>query len=106
MKKTVTKGSMINNRKILNATFDLLNDSPNSIEVRRPPKPYPFVRKTTPEKENAAEKIQKAWRRFVLKKKRHRRNDSRIPQIKKKGVMSNITNKIDRCFTSKEKPIS
>lgn len=106
LKKSVTKGSMINNRKVLNATFDLINDSPNSIEVRKPPQPYPFVNKTTPEKEKAAEVIQKAWKRFVLKKKKHRRNGSRIPQIKKKGAMSNITNKFNRCLTSKDMPMN
>jgi len=89
-KKSRCRGSMISNRKVMNATFDLLNDSPNSIEVRRPPKPYPFTKNNFKVKSNqikAASVIQKAWKKHQVRKqatRKHKRNGSKIPQITKK----------------------
>lgn len=95
-KKNKPRGSIVNNRKTLNATFDLLNDSPNSIEVRRPPKPYPFAK--TPVKYSISSTnnskyaivIQRAWRKYKLKQtnKKHKRQGSKIPQINRKRVNS------------------
>jgi hypothetical protein len=95
-KKNKPRGSIVNNRKTLNTTFDLLNDSPNSIEVRRPPKPYPFAKSSVSysiskiDNSKYAVVIQRAWKKYKSKQasKKHKRQGSKIPQINRKRVNS------------------
>ena len=89
-----TRKSKKPNRKHISTIVDLINDSPNSIEVRKPPQPYQanssFFESCKKQnlKMKSAFVIQKHWRVYKHKKNQkqieHKRRGSKIPGISDK----------------------